>query len=90
MSQQSVTIELTYDQALVLCEFFARFQDDNTLAFAHPAEYLALARIAGQLDHSVSEMFLPDYQEILEAARARVAEGFEGGYPGPRVHNIGS
>lgn len=85
MSQQTVTVALTPDQALVLFEFFARFQDTDRLAFAHPAEYLALVRIAAQLDTAVTEMFEPDYPELLAAARARVAADHVGDYPGPKL-----
>lgn len=85
MSEETVTLTLTYDQALVLFEFFARFQDTDGLAFAHPAEYLALSRIAAQIDKAGVDMFDPDYGELLAAARARVAAGHDGEYPGPKV-----
>jgi hypothetical protein len=85
VSEETVSVTVTYDQALVLFEFFARFQDTDRLAFAHPAEYLALSRIAAQLDKAVTEMFEPDYRELVAAARARVAAGHDGDYPGPKV-----
>lgn len=85
MGEHIVTLALTQDEALVLFEFFARFQDWDRLAFAHPAEYLALARISAQLDKAVVEMFDPDFRELLEGAQTRVAAGHEGEYPGPKV-----
>ena len=85
MSAEPVTIELTRDQALVLFEFLARFQETNELAFAHVAEFRALNRIGAQLDTALVEMFCPDYRELLDSARARVAEGWEGDFPGPKV-----
>src|SRR5687768_12891597 len=63
--------------------------DDIRLAtvssFAHVAEYLALTRIAAQIDKSIAEMFDPDYLQLLAAARARVAGTYEGEYPGPKL-----
>ena len=85
MSDKSVGLTLTYDQAFVLFDFFARFQATDRLEFAHVAEFLALARISAQLDTSVVEMFDPNYVELLAAARARVAGEYEGEYPGPKV-----
>ena len=85
MTSKPVSLTLTYDEALVLFEFFARYRDTDRLEFAHVAEYLALARISAQLDNSVVEMFDPKYVELLGAARARVAGDYEGDYPGPKV-----
>ena len=82
---ETVTLALTTDEALVLFEFFARFEDTDRLAFAHPAEYLAVSRVAAQLDTGVAEMFEPHYAELLAAARARVAAGHDGDYPGPKI-----
>ena len=85
MSAESVTLKLTPDEALVLFEFFARFDDSDRLAFAHAAEYLALQRVAAQLDKAAAGAFDPAYADLLAAARARVAAGFEVEVPGPRA-----
>jgi len=79
MSEYSLT--LTEDEALVLFEYFARFADSDDLSFRHVAEYLALQRIAAQIDRTTSAMFKADYEELLKAARARIADGFEGDVP---------
>ncbi|MDQ3519957.1 MAG: hypothetical protein M3466_16345 [Gemmatimonadota bacterium] len=49
MSEESIHLTLTYDEALVLFDFFARFQDTDLLRFAHVAEFLALERIPRRL-----------------------------------------
>jgi len=36
------TLRITEDEAIVLFEFFARFDDTDKLEFIHPAEYIAL------------------------------------------------
>lgn len=84
MSQRTVQLTLTYDQALVLFDFFARWEKTERLEFGHVAEYLVLTRIAAQLDKSVIEMFDPAYVQLLAAARDRVAGDYEGDYPGPK------
>ena len=78
------TLGLSEDEALVLFEFFSRFDDTDRLEFVHPAEYLALQRISAQIDKTTAAMFKPEYRELLSEARERIAEGFEGSVPGMR------
>jgi hypothetical protein len=74
-------LKVTEDEALVLFEYFARFGDTDDLSFRHPAEYLAIQQIAGQLEKTTPAIFRDNYAELLQAARSRIAEGFEGDVP---------
>ena len=76
------TIKLNEDEAIVLFEYFSRFDDTDSLAFEHAAEYLALQKLSGQINKTTAAMFKPNYIELLEQARSRVADGFEGDVPG--------
>jgi|WetSurMetagenome_2_1015567.scaffolds.fasta_scaffold308625_1 hypothetical protein len=83
MSEEpDISIKLSHDEALVLSEFFFRFEDTDVFTLVHNAEFVALSRISGQLDTSLVEMFLPNYSELLQAARERVAGDYEGLAPG--------
>jgi hypothetical protein len=75
------TLTISEDEALVLGEYFNRFDDTGDLSFRHPAEYLALQRIAAQVDATTPAFFSPDHEELLQVARARIAAGFEGAVP---------
>lgn len=75
------TLTISEHEALVLGEYFNRFDDTGDLSFRHPAEYLALQRIAGQVDATTPAFFSEDYDELLRAARNSVAAGFEGEVP---------
>jgi hypothetical protein len=77
----SYTLEITEDEAMVLFEFFARFDDTNELQFDHAAEYVALLRLSAQIDKTTPAVFSPDFASQLAAARERIAEGFEGAVP---------
>jgi hypothetical protein len=78
-----VTITLSHDEALVLLEFFGRFDgEDNDFTLRHNAEFLAFMRISAQLDKALVEMFDPKYIELVHAARERLAAGYEGLAPG--------
>jgi hypothetical protein len=84
-SSVACNFELTEDEALVLFEYFERFDETEDLSFLHPAEYLALQRIAGQVCKATSGMFKQNYGELVAAARGRIAAGFEGRVPGLRA-----
>lgn len=75
MAEYSLTI--SEDEALVLGEYFNRFGDTGDMSFRHPAEYLALQKIAG----TTPAFFSKNYHELLQAARNRLAAGFEGDVP---------
>ena len=77
-----VHITISEDEALVLFEFLERFGDTESLSFSHAAEYVALMKISAQIDKSIVTMFKPDYLKLLESARQRVGEGFDGEVPG--------
>ena len=79
MTEYSLTI--SEDEALVLGEYFNRFDETGDMSFRHPADYLGLQRIAGQVDATSPAFFSKDYDEVLRAARIRVAAGFEGEVP---------
>ena len=77
-----IEIRLTQDEALVLFEFFARFQETDRLRLINNAEFIALSRISAQIDRVLVQPFRQDYVELLEAARQRLSDGFEGVAPG--------
>lgn len=79
---ESVNITLSHDEALVLFEFFARFDESDDFMLRNTAEYLAFSKISAQLDKSLIEPFNPDYGALLKAARDRLADGYEGHAPG--------
>jgi hypothetical protein len=76
-----INLSITEDDAIVLFEFFERFEERERLYFTHPAEYISLMKISAQIDKSTSAMFHPDYGKLLQEARERIAEGFESDFP---------
>jgi hypothetical protein len=80
---EDVNITLSHDEALVLFEFFSRFEDDDdSFTLRHNAEAIAFSHISAQLDKSLVEIFDSNYAQLLNAARERVAAGYEGRAPG--------
>ncbi len=77
-------LNITEDEAVVLFEFFHRFDESDKLEFTHPAEYIALMKIAGQIDRASPAFFDQEYETLLKSARQRFAEGFEGEVPGTK------
>ena len=78
----TVNLELTADEALVLSHMLHRYQQTDRLALANNAEFVALSAVSGQLDTALVEPFMSNYDELLNAARERLAGGYEGLAPG--------
>jgi hypothetical protein len=80
-------IELTNDEALVLFEFLARFQQTDRLEFAHVSEFLVLSKVSAAVEEALVEPLMPDYSSLLQDERQRVAAGCDYGndYPGPKI-----
>ncbi len=76
-----IQVRLTEDEALVLFEYFERFDETDDLRFRHPAEYVALQRVAEQVVKGSPAAIRKDYDTLLSEARERVAAGFDGSVP---------
>jgi hypothetical protein len=85
---EDIKISLTHDEALVLFEFFARFQESDQFALRHNSEFIAFSHIAGQIEETLVEPFKSDYLELLQKAQKRLADDYEGLAPG--VNNGGN
>lgn len=79
---QPVRVELSRDEALVLFEFLARFEETNALRLKRNAEFIAVSALAGKLQSVLVEPFDPDYKRIVAQSAARLEVGYEGSAPG--------
>lgn len=70
----SVRLELTADEALVLFEFLSRYSDSNILAIEDQAEQRALWNLLCLLEKQLVEPFRPDYSQLLQQARDRLRD----------------
>ena len=74
MSENSVDIKLTNDEALVLFDWLSRCDDSNLHTFEDQAEQRVLWDIEATLEKSLVELFADNYKDLLEAARQRVRD----------------
>ncbi|MEV4451700.1 hypothetical protein [Streptomyces mirabilis] len=73
MSDSEVTFKLTSDEALVLSHWLEKLQmTDLSRVVDDPAVWAPIHRIAGTLDEALPELFEPDYDQRVEAARQRL------------------
>lgn len=72
-----VRLELTRDEALVLFEFLARFDDDSKLTIRDQAEERALWNLHCLLQKQLVELLHPEYKALLAAARDRLRDPVE-------------
>jgi hypothetical protein len=77
MSQESVSIKLTKDEALVLFEFLSRFSETDKLSIEHQAEERALWNLTCIFEKELSEPFDKKYGDILSQARERLRDNDE-------------
>lgn len=73
----SVRLELTRDEALVLFEFLARCDDNETLTLEDQAEERVLWKLEGLLEKQLVEIFDPSYKSLVESARERLRDPVE-------------
>ena len=75
MASDTVSIPLTREQAIVLFEWLSREDSKEAIPTAHVAEQKVLWTIEAWLERTLVEPLQPNYNEILEAARACVSAG---------------
>ena len=74
VTQGPVIIELTVSEALVLFEYISRCHEQKSLVFEDQAEQRVMWNLEGILESALAEPFRPDYDELLEVARAAVRD----------------
>ena len=71
---EPISLELTRDEALVLFEFLARYDESDQLGTVDQAEERALWHLHAMLERVMVEPFSPEYAELLAAARERLRD----------------
>ena len=72
MSQNTVTLELTRAEALVLFEWLVRTDSADAVPVEDAAEQKVLWKLEGKLEKLLTEPLLPDYKRLVDAARQEV------------------
>lgn len=81
MSSSSINIQLSHDEALVLLDFFGRFESGGEFRLGHNAEFLAFANVSAQFDKPLVKPFQKACAHQFKVARQRPAGGYEGKAP---------
>ena len=68
----ALTLTLGPDEALVLFELLARYEEQARLTVEDPAEDEVLTRLLGRLERHLVAPFDARYRELLAGARARI------------------
>jgi hypothetical protein len=72
LSNPFIPFELGRDETLVVFEFLETVSKERLREIASEREVLAFIRVAGTIEHTLPEIFAPDYAELLAAARERL------------------
>jgi hypothetical protein len=73
MSEETVVLRLSKDEALVLFELLSRFSAEERLEVKDRVEEQALWNLECLLEKELAEPFSPDYAKIIEEAKSRLA-----------------
>lgn len=74
-TQETTTIVLTRDEALVLDDLLNTLTDQPVLNISHPAQRRALWNLACLIEKQLVETFNPDYKDRLEIAKKNLTDG---------------
>jgi hypothetical protein len=74
MNPETVTIELTNAEALVLFDFLARFNESDDFRFEDGAERRVLWDIESTLEKSLVEPLRSDYNLLVKSAREAIRD----------------
>ncbi len=73
--QQNISLTITKDEALVLFDFLARFnQTEHPDIFEDQAEQKTLWILEAQLEKQLVEPFKSDYKDIVNKARNKIRD----------------
>jgi hypothetical protein len=73
MDNNSVTIELSKDESLVLFEWLSKQSNADCPIEIDAVEQYALDRLLGRFEKKLAEPFNPNYIKILEDARKNLS-----------------
>ena len=68
---KEINLNISKDEALVLFEWLAKFNDDNSIAM-HPVEQQVLFNLECILEKELSEPLGENYHEIVASSRERI------------------
>ncbi|MAT83906.1 MAG: hypothetical protein CMD39_06415 [Gammaproteobacteria bacterium] len=72
MSKNAIALEVSQDEALVLFEWLAELDSNNSGPADGSAEQKVLWKLEGQLERLLVEPLESDYQQLVEEARRNV------------------
>ena len=73
-NNDKVALTLSRNEALVLYDFLARFEDSDTLSIQDQAESRVLWNICSDLERSIAELLTADYFALLQEARDKIRD----------------
>jgi hypothetical protein len=74
---ETVRLEVTSDEALVLFEFLSRYAESDQLSIEDQAEQRALRNLQCLFERQLVEALRPDYESLLAAARDGLRDSTE-------------
>jgi hypothetical protein len=70
---KNIIIEFTRDEALVLFEWLAHFDEAKSIPVQDGAEQKVLWSLEGKLERALVEIVKPEYKELVTKAKERLS-----------------
>ena len=74
--QDTVTLVLSSDEALIILDLLADFRDQTAIAVKDSGDRAALWSLVAVLEKELSEPILPGYESRLSEAKRRLSEHY--------------
>lgn len=74
MAEGHIDVKLSKDEALILFEWLAHFDETETLPTRDESEQKVLWLLEGKLEKKLTEPLLPDYLDRVKEAKKRILD----------------
>ncbi len=74
MAKDSINLNITKDEALVLFELVSRYSNTDILSIEHQSEQRALWNLTCVFEKTINEAYDIEYKEALELARSNLKD----------------
>jgi len=74
MAEQTISLRLSRDEALVFFEWLASLEQRGSSAYIEEAEWRVIWSLEGQIERTLAEVLAPSYADLLAKAKLDITK----------------